>query len=284
MSDPSPPYGDLHIYYLQGQVKEDLFWGTSNFIGNWQEGESAFLFFTGPAPEALDLLLRSQPELTLCDRFQMGYTEWQGGALKPFRAGRFSIFPAWAETDTALRNEEILLRLDPGVVFGAGTHPTTRDCLLLIDSLFQSERVSSALDIGTGTGILGAAAAKAGCSRVLAVDLNLLAAKTARKNFILNRVEEQAISVCGDATDFMDDPYDLLIANIHYEVMTRLIDSPGFLRKRWSILSGLLRSQARKIRYRLEGLPVEIIEERVENEGIWHTFFVKRASSQGRSQ
>ncbi len=275
MSDPSPPYGDLHIYYLQGQVKEDLFWGTSNFIGNWQEGESAFLFFTGPAPEALDLLLRSQPELTLCDRFQMGYTEWQGGALEPFCAGRFSVFPAWVEAGKPFGDEEIRLCLDPGVVFGAGTHPTTRDCLLLIDTLFQSEKVQSALDIGTGTGILGAAAAKAGCSRVLAVDLNLLAAKTAQRNFALNRVEEQALSVCGDATDFMDYPYDLLIANIHYEVMTRLIDSPGFLRKRWFILSGLLRSQARKIRYQLEKLPVTIIEERVEKEGIWHTFFAQ---------
>jgi ribosomal protein L11 methyltransferase len=72
--------------------------------------------------------------------------------------------------------------------------------------------------------------------------------------------------------EFIDSSLDLVIANIHYDVMKHLITSQGFLKKKWFILSGLLRSQARDIRFRLSRQPVRILKT-WEGDGIWHTFF-----------
>jgi ribosomal protein L11 methyltransferase len=76
------------------------------------------------------------------------------------------------------------------------------------------------------------------------------------------------------AEDFIACRADLVIANIHYDVMKRLICPEAFSGKKWLILSGLLRSEARDIVFRLSQHPVRIVT-RQEHEGIWHTFLVK---------
>jgi ribosomal protein L11 methyltransferase len=106
----------------------------------------------------------------------------------------------------------------------------------------------------------------------LAVDLNLLAAKTAKKNVGLNRLERQITVVQGYAEAFIDFPADLLIANIHYDVMQKLICAKGFSTQKRFILSGLLRSEAKQVRIELERLPAKILKSWT-HEGIWHTFY-----------
>ena len=81
---------------------------------------------------------------------------------------------------------EILILLDPCVVFGTGYHPTTRSCLKALWNLYQKEKPATVLDLGTGTGILALAAVKWGARRVLTVDCNELAAETASRNVKLN--------------------------------------------------------------------------------------------------
>ncbi|MDM8517531.1 50S ribosomal protein L11 methyltransferase [Desulfobacterales bacterium HSG16] len=272
-----PPYKDLHIYYFQGHISPGNEPESNHFIGNWQEDGFSFLFFVKSADKHIDRLLSLQPDLQLLDRFQMTYDEWQGERLAPFSAGGFSITPPWYKNKENIQGEEKNIILDPGVVFGNGLHPTTHDCMDMIEILFASEhsaseRVKSAIDLGTGTGLLALAVSGQGCDKVLAADLNYLAAKTAHRNIILNGRAEKIMAVCGNAVDLIDFPAELLIANIHYDVMKRLIPSKGFLAKKWFILSGLLSSEAKDICDRLLKLPVEIIETR-ENEGIWHTFF-----------
>ena len=106
----------------------------------------------------------------------------------------------------------------------------------------------------------------------LAVDLNLLAAKTAEKNVRLNGLEKQIAVVQGYAEAFIDCPADLLIANIHYDIMQKLICTNGFSSKKHFILSGLLRREAKQVRIELERLPAKILKSWT-HEGIWHTFY-----------
>jgi len=267
------PYEELYIYYIEGRLTPDQEMSGYDFIGNWEDDGFSFLFFSGPAEDRVEGLLSGRPELKLLDRFHMTYEEWQGGPVEPLSVGGFLITPPWGPPAALESGEKIHILLDPGVVFGTGTHPTTQDCLKALEILFRMDpSVESMLDLGTGTGVLAIASARLGSSRNLALDMNLLAVKTACRNIRLNRMEDRVLAVQGAAEDFVDCPADLVIANIHYEVMKDLLDSEGFISKRWFILSGLLRSQARDAALRLQRLPVSVLGE-WEREGIWHTFF-----------
>ncbi|WP_083456182.1 50S ribosomal protein L11 methyltransferase [Desulfosarcina cetonica] len=162
--------------------------------------------------------------------------------------------------------------LDPGVVFGTGTHPTTQDCLEALELAFAAGSVETTLDLGTGTGLLALAAARLGCPKVLAVDLTLLAAKTAERNVRLNQLGGQVLVTQGDAEKFIDFTSDLVVSNIHYDVMKNLLDTTGFLKKKRFILSGLMRSEAARVESTLAGLPVKLLK-RWNRDGIWSTFY-----------
>jgi ribosomal protein L11 methyltransferase len=270
------PYRDLYIYYLKGRLNPDRIKFSDEFIGNWEEDGFSFLFFSRPCMEKVENLLRVQPQLTLLDKFNMTYEEWQGGTLSPFKIGNFLIAPPWNKpaNKTKKSKKEVPILLDPGVVFGNGIHATTSDCLEALEMAFSEERIHSALDLGTGTGLLALAASRLGCSKTLALDFNFLAARTALRNVKLNGLEKQIQVIQAKAEDFIEMPADLVIANIHYDVMKNLISSEGFLDKKWFILSGLLRSEARDVSYKLSQYPVEIIK-RWERDNIWNTFFGK---------
>jgi len=267
------PYKDLYIYYLDGRLKSNHKIFHDHFIGHWQEDEFSFLFFSRSSPKEVEKILRSNPGSALLDEFHMTYDQWQGNKIAPFRIGRFHIIPPWEKepnrTDASPKDLTVLL--DPGVVFGNGLHTTTQDCLKALEMVFLRENIASALDLGTGTGLLSLAVSLLGCKSTLAVDFNFLAANTALRNVRLNGLENTILVAQGRAEDFIDSPSDLMIANIHYDVMKQLITSQGFLEKKWFILSGLLRSQARDLRFKLSRLPVNIVKE-WERDGIWHTF------------
>jgi len=265
---PESPYNQLVIYYFQGRLTSPFESFGDRFIGNWEEGDTSFLFFSEPNDEVINRLVGDQPHLVLADRFCMTYDEWHGEPVEPFRAGRFLIMPPWKKAPA--RETDVPIILDPGVVFGAGSHPTTQDCLEAIEMLCIQEPVASTLDLGTGTGLLAIAAARLGSCQNIAVDNNFLAARTARKNVGLNNLEDHVSIVCGPAEDFIGGAADLLIANIHYDVMKHLIVGPGFLNKKWFILSGLLRTEAGLIETRLSEMPVTLMEKWVKD-GVWHT-------------
>jgi len=271
-SPGGPPYGDLYIYYVEGRVDGDPIDAGRSYIGTWVEDGCSFLFFSEAAMDIVERVLLRRPDLVLIDAYRMRYEDWLGETFKRFAAGSFLVVPSWDDSpdDPSLRR----IVLDPGVVFGTGTHPTTRDCLALIETVCGEAPVHIAVDVGTGTGLLALAAARAGCGRVLAFDLNLLAAKTARRNVALNRLEDNILVFQADALDAAVMPADLMIANIHYDVMARLLAAKAFLQKRWVILSGLLRSEAAEVERMLSGGPVEIVEKR-ERDGIWQTLLGK---------
>ena len=216
------------------------------------------------------VLAASLPQLTLIDRYEMTYEQWQGGRLAPFEVGEFSIVPPW-QAQTPDRGARTLY-LDPGVVFGNGLHPTTRDCLLALSRTWERMPAETVLDLGTGTGILAVAAACLGGRKVLAVDLNLLAVLTAARNIRLNRQERRVLAIQGDARDIIALPADLIIANIHYDVLAQMIAAAPFKKGQRFIFSGLLKSQAADVRYQLDRRAMQIEKEWL-HEGIWHTYF-----------
>jgi ribosomal protein L11 methyltransferase len=264
------PYQDLYIYYLSGRFQPDSEFKPDHYIGSWEEGDFSFLFFTRPASQQVRKIVAHDPGLVLIDHYHMTYDEWQGGDIVPCRIGPFTVTPPWFAIDPADAPSTIIL--DPGVVFGTGTHPTTRDCLEALQLALADGTIQSALDLGTGTGLLALAAARLGCPKTLAIDLTFLAAQTARRNVMLNGAGHRILVAQGDAENFMDFKSDLVVSNIHYDVMRRLIRTTGFLRKKRFILSGLMRSEAARIEAALKALPVRII--RCWNQdGIWTTFY-----------
>ncbi|HSJ59375.1 MAG TPA: 50S ribosomal protein L11 methyltransferase [Anaerolineae bacterium] len=139
---------------------------------------------------------------------------------------RIVIVPAWEEYAPA--PDEVILRLEPGMAFGTGLHPTTRLCLAAIEERLAPGH--SVLDVGTGSGVLAIAAARLGAGRVLAVDADPVAVRVARENVLTNdvaeRVEVRHASLAGgDAvpTHFFEGgelslleegTFDLVVVNI----------------------------------------------------------------------
>jgi ribosomal protein L11 methyltransferase len=271
------PYNDLYIYYLAGRLKTDKYLFGDNFIGNWEEDNFSFLFFSSPASNDVEKLLRSQPQLTHVDSYHMSYDQWQSQTFTTVSYGKFCIIPPWeaSSSQPPQGGDQIPILLDPGVVFGNGTHPTTRNCLEALELAAAKLPPETVLDLGTGTGLLSLAAAKLGCRKICAIDVNMLAALTARNNVCINRLEDSVLVAKGRAQEFIECPADLVIANIHYDVMQAFIDSKGFLQKEKFILSGLLRSEVKDITHKLAQFPVKILKTWTQD-GIWHTLYGKR--------
>ncbi|MCP3887466.1 MAG: methyltransferase, partial [Desulfobulbaceae bacterium] len=146
---------------------------------------------------------------------------------------------------------------------------TTRDCIEAIECVSRGKKVTKMLDLGTGTGILALAGIKLGCKSAVAVDYNYLAAQTAQNNVVINGLQDSIVMVNGRAEDFTHIPSDLLVANIHYDVMKDIVRSEGFYQQKWFILSGLLQNESTKILDYLATQKVLIIK--VVNQEKWCT-------------
>lgn len=270
------PYENLYIYYLEGIPDRipDSFEGLG-FIGNWCEEGSSFLFFSQAVDKDVAAFVGDDCRLTLVDSYHMSCEQWHGEAIESYTTGSLCISPPWKipfVNDPKIRH----ILLDPGVVFGTGRHPTTEACLGQMEDLFARHKIKTVLDIGTGTGLLALGATALGCERVLALDFNLLAVKTTLNNVRINNLEEKILCIQARAEDYIETPADLVVANIHYDVMKDLILSPGFLAKPWFILSGLLRSEAKRVIDSLNLTGVTILNVTCPD-GVWTTIFGKGA-------
>jgi len=271
----SPPSPDLYIYLMKGVLrkKDEKFLGNA-FIGNWVEGESSFLFFSRPSRGRVKGLLNDRPDLALDDDYHFSYDEWQGGGLDVLEIDPFVIVPPWLQNQP--ENNAIKILLDPGVVFGNCLHPTTRDSLKALFLVAGKNELGRVLDIGTGTGVLAIAAALLGAKNVLAVDLNPLCVKTAAKNVELNHQQEVIRVIEGEAGDFVDEPVDLMVANIHHEVVKSLLEKSSFKKKIKLIISGLMRSQCREVKKQLERRDFKLLRE-WDHDTTWFTILAEIA-------
>lgn len=267
------PYKDLYIYYLEGYPNSTQTLSGEGFIGNWEEDGFSFLFFSRGSDVRVKKMIASQPHLKLLDHFYMTYDQWHGDPVASFSVGDLKIIPPWEKSNENgdMGNAVHRIFLDPGVVFGTGTHSTTRDCLEAVQVAFREQKPNLVLDIGTGTGILALAAARLGCPHTIALDLNYLSVQTTQRNIRLNHLTDKVLAVRGSAINFMDCPADFVIANIHYDITEKLLNSDEFYNKKRFILSGLLKSEARVVADTLRQRDVEIKKVWDQN-GIWFTY------------
>ena len=271
------PYEQLHIYNFDSiPVVDDGVKNHDNYLGTWEEDGTAFLFFSAPVNDLITELETRNPKTALVEHYEMSGEDWHGDRIEPYWVESLCIAPPWGRADAdAIKATDKEVLLDPGVVFGTGRHQTTEDCLTLIHRVCSKENIDRVVDIGTGTGLLSLGAAALGCDQVLACDFNHLAVQTTLKNIRLNRFEDKILAFQARGEEMMTIPCDLMVANIHYDVMQHIIAHPGFLEKPRFILSGLLNTETRKVLEFLKGLPVHIVERRCPD-GIWNTILGRR--------
>jgi ribosomal protein L11 methyltransferase len=159
------------------------------------------------------------------------------------------IVPSWLESP---QPERIAVRIDPGMAFGTGTHPTTQLCLELLETCYPGQKSGSeVIDVGCGSGILSVAALKLGARRALGVDIDEEAVRVARENAVLNGVSDRFEIALGSLQEIRSGDFGLrqapvVLANILAPVIIRLLDeglaglaAPGGA----LILSGILDEQ-----------------------------------------
>jgi ribosomal protein L11 methyltransferase len=244
------PYKDLYIYEIPGEVSGSKSIFREDFLGCWNEGEVSFLFFSAPHDEEVEAVAKKKG-YEVRSRNVLDYKSWQAGdELRPFQVGNLVICPAWENRD--VKEGEVLIRLDPCVVFGTGNHPTTRTCLEALWEIYQKEKPKIVLDLGTGSGILALAAAKLGAERILAVDCNELAVETAARNVLLNGETRRIEVRQGWAEQFIEEEADLVCANLHSQIIEALLNKRGLFTKRWIVVSGIFVKDGEGIEKRLE--------------------------------
>lgn len=195
--------------------------------------------------------------------------EWKKN-WKPTETGSFIVAPAWQDVST---EGKIVIRIEPSMAFGTGTHETTRLCLRAIEENLTSGE--SFLDVGTGTGILAIAAAKLQESEpfpaIYGCDTDEDSIKIARENVEINNVEGITLEV-GPLQE--DAPaYDFTCANLTADVIVPILPLLLKKTKRVLVMSGILAEQRDWVVGELAKLGVE--DSTVRQDGEWISVVVE---------
>ncbi len=190
--------------------------------------------------------------------------------LTPVNAGRFMIHGSHDRARVPMNR--IGIEIEAALAFGTGHHGTTRGCLVLLDEVLKVKRPQRILDLGTGTGVLAIAAARALKQHILASDIDRRSAIVARENAQLNRAGALVRAICAPgfgAPDFSrEGPFDLVMANILANPLKRLAKpmAAHLAPRATVILSGLLPPHANGVisAYRACGLT---LQKKIELDG-----------------
>ena len=193
--------------------------------------------------------------------------------FKPIRIGkRLVIVPAWL--NPPLAPDDVPIRLDPGMAFGTGTHPTTQLCLAAIERHLKPG--SPVIDLGTGSGILAIAAAKLGAGPLLAVDIDDEAVRVAKENAAANGVADHIHIEKGSLAEVLAHQFGMasapfvvanilarVIINLLTEGLGRTLAPSGLL-----ILSGILAEQEPSVVDALRSAGCKVVEQRQSGDWI----------------
>ena len=194
---------------------------------------------------------------------------------KPIPVGeKLVVVPEWEEIP---RDGRTPLRLEPGLIFGTGSHATTRMCLAELEQYVNQD--TRVLDLGCGSGILGIGALVLGAKSCLGCDIDPKAPDVVRSNAALNGIGAERLTAC--AGDILADAslrrgfgggYQLVLANIVSDV---IIPLSRFVRDFLSedgvfITSGIIEGRQDEVRAALESAGLKIVKHRCEEE--WHCF------------
>jgi len=198
--------------------------------------------------------------------------------LNVLHVGRHIVIrPSWR--DYTPTPGDIVIRLDPGMAFGTGLHPTTQMCLVALEEMIYPG--AEVLDMGTGSGILAIAAAKLGAGQVLAVDNDPIAVGTARGNVMINGVQETVSVVRGSLAE-VSGSYDLVVVNILSKVIVEMMGEGLATRVRPDgvlIAAGILADQGAEVVTAMERRGLALVEQR--QRGDWVCLVAKQGYFSG---
>ncbi len=175
-------------------------------------------------------------------RQELAEEDWADNWKKYFEPARIThdltIVPSW--TDYEVTTGEKIIKLDPGMAFGTGTHPTTKMSLFALEQVLRGGE--TVLDVGTGSGVLSIASSLLGAKEIFAYDLDDVAVRVAQENIALNAGTENIHVAAGDLLKYVAIEADVIVANILADILVNLTDDAYRLLKDegYLIMSGII--------------------------------------------
>ena len=183
---------------------------------------------------------------------------------KPIKIGEhLVVVPMWEKYEKS--EGEIIVKMDPGMAFGTGTHETTRLCATLLEKYIDSS--SLMLDVGTGSGILAICASKLGAKKCFAYDIDPVAVKVARENVKDNDVSNIECDVSDLLKGVEKQTYDVITANIVADIIIRMLPDIKELMhdKTVLVISGIIDERCEDVYKSINDNQFKIVEEIHEN-------------------
>ncbi len=250
------------VVTLEDGADQPLFEPPPGTTPLWDQTRVVGLFDASADSDAILAWLAecAEPEALVARAELLEDKDWEREWMKnfhPIQCGqRLWICPSWREPPDPTA---VNLKLDPGLAFGTGTHPTTKLCLQWLDQ--QALNDTLVVDYGCGSGILAIAALLLGARQALAVDNDPQALTATRDNAQRNDVQDQVVTLLPDQVP--DTQADVMVANILAQPLIQLAPRLAALTRPGGLLalSGILREQAEGVaeRYR-EWFDIDAIE------------------------
>ncbi|HYP51408.1 MAG TPA: 50S ribosomal protein L11 methyltransferase, partial [Pyrinomonadaceae bacterium] len=188
---------------------------------------------------------------------------------RPTETAKFIVAPTWSEIETT---DKIVLRIEPGMAFGTGTHETTRLCLQAIEENYEPEM--SFFDVGTGTGVLAMAAAKLQGENILACDTDIDSVKIAAENAEINGVADKIEFYIGSISSETPQ-FDFVAANLTADVIVPILPLLVETAVKTLALSGILSEQQDWVTGELNNLQVSNFK--IQAQGEWISIVINNA-------
>lgn len=181
---------------------------------------------------------------------ELAEQDWAENWKKYYEPTRIShdltIVPSWTDYDAS--EGEKTIRLDPGMAFGTGTHPTTKMSLFALEQVLRGGE--TVIDVGTGSGVLSIASSLLGAKDIYAYDLDEVAVRVAQENIDLNANTENIHVATGNLLQGVDIKADVIVANILADILVNMTEDAYSLVKDegYLIMSGIISDKWEMVR------------------------------------
>ncbi len=220
----------------------------------------------------LTCLNESAGDIRAKEVYESDWQKWKRFFKPAAVSKRIVIKPSWERYQK--KPHELIVEIDPGMAFGTGTHESTRMCIKMLDDIISGGE--SALDVGTGSGILAISAVKLGAEHVYGIDIDKEAVEVAVSN-VRNNGLSDIIKISDVSLDDVNEYFDIVVANILAEDLILMreqlinrLKKTGYL-----VLSGILKTKAQSVIDAYIEKQVSLVE--TLDDGEWSAVLFKKS-------